>query len=85
VIKPPLAQDQILAWGICCGGTNNKKRATKNEKKTSGGPGQGVSDDFNFDSDSTTGSNFATQIHDNKLHKLHSGVFMLLAIYEGFP
>jgi len=33
VIKPPLAQDQILAWGICCGGTNNKKRATKNEKK----------------------------------------------------
>jgi hypothetical protein len=55
-------------------------RATKNEKKTSRGPGQGDSDELNFDSDYQIvqqESYSATQIHDKKLHKLHLRVFML--------
>jgi len=50
------------------------------KKKTSRGPGQGDSDELNFDSDYQIvqqESYSATQIHDKKLHKLHLRVFML--------
>lgn len=53
------------------------------KKKHHESSGKGLSDEFNFDSDGTTGNKFATQTQNQKLCKFHSRVFMLSTIYEG--